>query len=386
MENARATKKSELRYRRLFEAAQDGILILEAATGKITEVNPFLIKMLGYSHAEFIDKHLWEVGAFQDIQASREAFEALQANKYIRYEDLPLKAKDGRLIQVEFVSNVYRVGRQKVIQCNIRNITERKQAQAALQRLNAELEARIAARTRELRQAQEQLLRQEKLAVLGQMAGSVGHELRNPLGIISNAVYYLKLIQPEAEAKVKEYLGLIESETRNAEKIIGDLLDFARIKSADLLDSEPVALAELVGRTLERYPPPEGVQVKLNFPAALPKVWIDRRQISQVLGNLILNAYQAMTSGGKLTISARQKGAMVAIDLADTGSGVALENMQKLFEPLFTTKDKGIGLGLTISQTLTEANGGNIEFKSRAGQGTTFTVWLPIHLSEASVS
>lgn len=130
--NEQKMKTSELRYRRLFEAAQDGILILDAETGAISDVNPFLIKMLGYSREEFIKKKLWEVGAFKDVEASQKAFEALQKNEYIRYDDLPLKTKDGRLIQVEFVSNVYLVGEEKVIQCNIRDITERKNAQNSL--------------------------------------------------------------------------------------------------------------------------------------------------------------------------------------------------------------------------------------------------------------
>lgn len=132
MASTQEIRTSELRYRRLFEAAQDGILILDAATGAITDVNPFLIRMLGYSREELVQKMLWEVGAFSDMQASQDAFAALQEDEYIRYEDLPLRTKDGRLIDVEFVSNVYRVGDERVIQCNIRDITERKQAQDAL--------------------------------------------------------------------------------------------------------------------------------------------------------------------------------------------------------------------------------------------------------------
>ena len=127
-----ALRDSETRYRRLFEAAKDGILILDFKTGQIVDVNPFLIEMLGYTHSEFVGKKLWEIGPFKDIPASRSAFRELQTKKIIRYDDLPLETKDGRKINVEFVSNVYPVDGSQVVQCNIRDITERARAAAAL--------------------------------------------------------------------------------------------------------------------------------------------------------------------------------------------------------------------------------------------------------------
>ena len=132
--NSQEINNSELRYRRLFETAQDGILILDAKTGAITDVNPFLINMLGYSRDEFIGKKLWEVGAFKDIKASKDAFRILQKEKYIRYKDLPLLAKNGLIYPVEFISNVFMVGDEKVIQCNIRDFSEHKQILNELKR------------------------------------------------------------------------------------------------------------------------------------------------------------------------------------------------------------------------------------------------------------
>ncbi len=122
-------RESEIRYRRLFEAAQDGILILDEGRGRITDVNPFLAKLLGRTRGQLLGKKLWEIGLFQDVEKSRSAFRELKRNGYIRYEDLPLETKDGRYIDVEFVSNVYQADGIKVIQCNIRDITERKHAE-----------------------------------------------------------------------------------------------------------------------------------------------------------------------------------------------------------------------------------------------------------------
>jgi PAS domain S-box-containing protein len=263
----------------------------------------------------------------------------------------------------------------------MQDVTERKQAEKALQEYNSRLETAVKARTSELREAQEQLVRQEKLAVLGQLAGGVGHELRNPLTVILNAVYYLKLVQGDANDKIRQYHGMIEQEAHNAEKIITDLLDFARIKS---VDREPVAVPELVQRVLERFPAPQSVAVTFDWPPDLPKVFVDPRQIEQVLGNLVVNACQAMNSVGKLSVVSEQLSvdgiAWVRIAVKDTGVGIPPETMQKIFEPLFTTKTKGIGLGLAVSKKLVEANGGRIEVESAPGQGSIFTVFLPISM------
>ena len=125
-------KSSEMRYRRFFEAVRDGILIIDAETGTILDVNPFLIELLGFTHEQFLGKKLWEIGVFKDIAASKDNFKELQEKKYIRFEDLPLETADGRRIYVEFVSFVYDVEDKNVMQCNIRDITERKAAEAAL--------------------------------------------------------------------------------------------------------------------------------------------------------------------------------------------------------------------------------------------------------------
>jgi signal transduction histidine kinase len=168
---------------------------------------------------------------------------------------------------------------------------------------------------------------------------------------------------------------MIEHEVHTAQKIITDLLDFARITTAD---RQLVFLPEIVRHTLERFPASASVQVSIIIPADLPEAYADPLHMEQVLGNLVVNACQAMPDGGKLTISATYHKKLLAIAVKDTGTGITPENMQKLFEPLFTTKITGIGLGLAVSKKLAEANGGRIEVRSKAGKGSTFTLYLPV--------
>ncbi|HMJ17100.1 MAG TPA: ATP-binding protein [Gemmatimonadaceae bacterium] len=245
-----------------------------------------------------------------------------------------------------------------------------------------ELEARVTARTSELEtalgelhEAQETLVRKEKLAMLGVLAGGVGHELRNPLGVMTNAVYYLGAVLKDGPAEVKEYLGILGTQISLAEKIVGDLLDFARIRPPEF---ETVSVRQVVDEQLARAGSLEGVAVKHDFPSDLPRIRVDRIQIGQVVLNLITNALQAMNGNATLTFRGRLAAdGLVRLDVIDNGTGITPAQMERLFEPLFTTKTRGIGLGLAVSRRLAQANGGVISVESTPGAGTTMSVTLP---------
>jgi PAS domain S-box-containing protein len=258
-----------------------------------------------------------------------------------------------------------------------RDITKRKLAEEEVRRLNKELEWTVEERTKELFDAQEELVRQEKLAILGQLSGSVGHELRNPLGVMNNAIYFLKTVMTGADEIVKEYLDIIKQEIDTSQRIITDLLDFARTKTPQ---KRAVPVRELLEESLVRCALPKNVDIHSEVEEKLQSLMVDPLQVGQVFQNLITNGIQAMPNGGALCISARQaeiERGFIEICVADSGSGISPENMKKLFQPLFTTKAKGIGLGLTVCRNLTEANGGRIAVESEMGKGTRFVVLLP---------
>jgi signal transduction histidine kinase len=257
----------------------------------------------------------------------------------------------------------------------VRQNQELIQAQLELQRLNEQLETRVRERTAALRDAQEQLIRQEKLAVLGQLAGAVGHELRNPLGAISNAAYFLNMVLEEPEPEVKETLEIMEKEVKTSERIISSLLDFARAKPPTRRE---VNINNVVQEALSRIAVPENVEVVSQLDGRLPIILADPGQLVQIFGNIILNGIQAMPEGGQLVIKSEVPNPEWAtISFTDTGVGIPEENLGKLFEPLFTTKAKGIGLGLAVTKTLVEGHRGTIEVESEVGKGSTFTVKLP---------
>jgi signal transduction histidine kinase len=244
---------------------------------------------------------------------------------------------------------------------------------AEVQRTRDDLESQVQLRTRELRDAQDTIVRRERLAMLGQLSSGVGHELRNPLGVMTNSVYFLKVVLKESPPKVHEYLDIIGQQIALSEKIVSDLLDFARQKPPL---RKPTPLRPLVEAQIDRLGRRDGVRIEMRIPPDLPDVLVDPVQLGQVVFNLLTNAVQAMDGAGRVDVIATSTAGRVRFVVRDTGPGIPAENLEKVFEPLFTTKARGIGLGLAVSRTIARANGGDLTVTSTPGEGAVFTLSL----------
>ncbi|MCJ7655562.1 MAG: ATP-binding protein, partial [Dehalococcoidia bacterium] len=240
-----------------------------------------------------------------------------------------------------------------------------------------QLEKEVENRTKDLENVQEKLIRSERLAAVGELASGVGHELRNPLNVIRNCAYLLNMALTEkSDEEATNTLKVLDKQIDIANKIVSDLLDFTRIKPPTQVKAD---LKNLIDESLSWITVPEKVTVNVNLNGHLKLIKTDPEQMSRVFSNIISNAVQAINGkSGELNISTESDVDYVSILFRDTGCGIPAENLEKIFEPLFTTKPKGIGLGLAISKRLVEQNGGKIEVSSQVGKGTTFTVKLPI--------
>lgn len=250
-----------------------------------------------------------------------------------------------------------------------------KEAREKLQEYAEQLEQKVEARTRELKESQEQLLKAQRLAVIGELAGMVGHDLRNPLTSIGGAQYYLKRrLGSKADNRVREMLELIEKNIVHSNRIINDLLEYSREIKLDLSVSNPKAI---VNEALSFVEVPKNIRVK-NMAKNKPRIRVDFGKMERAFINIIKNAIDAMPKGGTLTISSKKEGSNVAFSFSDTGVGMTKETIKKLWTPLFTTKAKGMGFGLPICKRIIEAHGGSVSVKSALKKGTTFTVTVPI--------
>jgi PAS domain S-box-containing protein len=249
-----------------------------------------------------------------------------------------------------------------------------REARKKLEDYAEQLEQKVEERTAELKKSQEQLLKAQRLAVIGELAGMVGHDLRNPLTSIAGAQYYLKKrLGLEANHKIRDMIDLIERNIAYSNKIINDLLDYSREIELEISEKTPKSIVKEALRLVEI---PRNVQV-LDLTKNKPKIKVDVEKVRRVFVNLIKNAVEAMPKGGKITIKSRAKGENLEMIFSDTGVGMSKKTLERLWTPLFTTKAKGMGFGLAICKRFVEAHGGSISVSSTAGKGTTFTVTIP---------
>jgi len=372
---------SELRYRRLFEAARDGILLVDPETRQIIDVNPFLVEFLGYAYEEFIGKELFEIGLLKDEAANQAAFRELQADGYIRYDDLPLQTKDGRRVDVEFVSNIYQEGDQRVIQCNVRDITARKKTECALRaakeqlsRHAAELEATVQLRTTELRLSNTQL---------ETFVYSIAHDLRAPLRTMQG--FSQLLVQDHAadlNEQGKDYANFIDTAAQTMDRLLTDLLAFSHVSQQKIelaaVELEAVVKSALAGCETEILES----QARVKAISPWPAVRAHATTLRQVLVNLIGNAVKFVSGKTpRVRLYAEElPGGIVRIWVEDNGIGVPAEFQERIFQVfqrLHPTGYAGTGIGLAIVQKGVERMGGRAGVESAPGGGSRFWVELP---------
>jgi two-component system, cell cycle sensor histidine kinase and response regulator CckA len=361
---------SEAKYRRLFEVAKDGILILDAKTGRILDVNPFLMKLLDYPRSYFLGRGLSEIGLFSDVEAFRNAFQELKDKRYIRYEDLPLKSKDGRAIRVEFVSNIYGKKTKQVIQCDIRDVSAGKDTEQSGQRL----------------------LQAQKMEAVGQLAAGAAHDFNSFLQVILS---YSEILQQRADLpeQVRTMVAKIQDAGASAKNLTQRLLGFSHHQ---VIEPTFMDLNEAVIHIKTLFGGLMGADIELEFSLSLDlgAIKADPHQVEQVLMNLAINARDAMPNGGKIIFETEnveiediytaqrvhiRAGRYVMLTVRDTGAGMDLETQAHAFEPFFSTKaaDKGTGLGLAIVFSIVSQCGGGVSVFSLRDQGTTFTIHFP---------
>ena len=369
MEDSSDRKRAaEAKYRRLFESAKDGIVIINGETGEVTDINPYLISLTGFERSDLIGKKLWETDPFREM-VDVNAWERLHKNGIVKLPDIPLKTNDQRRIDVEVVANMYKEGSQSVAQFNLRDITDRKQ----------------------LDQQMQQTARLESLGIL---AGGIAHDFNNLLaGILGNAGLALSDAPPGSE--YHSALKDIVHASQRAADLTSQMLAYA---GKGRVVVRPLDLSETVNDILSliRSSIPKSVELSLNLAKGLPFVQADSGQMQQVIMNLIINGAEAIEGGGgrvqvitgqevltadeirsTFASSELRPGVFVTVEVRDNGRGMDNATQQRIFDPFFTTKFTGRGLGLASVLGIIKGHQGAIRIQSALGQGSSFKVWLP---------
>ncbi len=370
--------RSTLGKMELALGAIDDAIVWTGQDGRVQWANAVFSRLLWRPYVEFVGKPLDELLTLEQdgrpLDASRHPVRRLYQGE-TKIVGIYRFYSEGKDLMLEISGLAVSIGSDRTLILVMRDVTERVNAELAMEKAN-----------RELRETQDKVIRSEKLASIGQLASGVGHELRNPLAAIRNAVYYVRDAVKESalvkeDPSLVEFLDMADREIQSATRIIGDLLDFARTPQLVL---QPTDINALLIEAKGMIEIPSVVRVIERLGVDLPLMTVDRERMRQVFMNLLQNAVQAMPKEGEVYISTKIAGLpgdstsrFLFIEIRDTGLGITDSDRRKIFEPLFTTKAKGTGLGLPICLGIVHTHGGEITVESRAGAGATFIVRLP---------
>ncbi|MCM2374331.1 two-component system sensor histidine kinase NtrB [Aporhodopirellula aestuarii] len=386
----------------LLNTAVDAIIIMNSV-GTIRIVNAAMERMFGYSEEEVVGKNVSMLMPSPD----RERHDGYLANYRKGGQrniigigrEVNGRRKNGTVFPLHLAVSELEYDGEVLFTGILRDITDLKKAQTDLAAINADLEQRVEERTQQLRAAQSELVKKEKLATLGQVAGGIAHEIRNPLNAVKTSAYFLQHARNLTPEKLTEHLQRIDRQVSVIDNVISALTDVVRMPAPR---SMACPLKEMMSDAIESSSLGPAIEVDNRISESLPSLLVDQNQMPIAFQNLIRNARDAMSSGGRLTLDAElvdstndrlavdvdeeapvesassEVSKRIMVTIADTGSGIAADRIDQIMEPFFSTKARGMGLGLAITKAIVEKNNGNITVESTPGQGTKFRIVLPV--------
>jgi two-component system sensor kinase FixL len=368
-------EQMESRLSAILNNAVDAIITIDEL-GIIESANPATKTLFGYTEQDLIGKNVKILmpPPFRDghdgyLRSYRETSVA----KIIGMgREVVGRRSDGSTFPLHLAVSEIWLGERRIFTGIIRDVSDLKEAERRLQELNEVLESRVAERTRELHDAQAELVMKEKLATLGQVSGGIAHEIRNPLNAVKTSIYYLMHAKHRSPEKTTEHLERIDRQVTLIDNVITALSDVARMPEPNRI---PVRVEDLVLSIVNEVGLPVNIEVTIDIPLDL-FVLADEHQIPIVLRNIVRNARDAMPEGGTLEITASEETNKIRVNVCDSGTGIPPGQVQHIMEPLYSTKARGMGLGLAISRAIVDKNGGELIVESEIGVGSTFTVIL----------
>lgn len=347
-------REQEASYRQAVDNAPAAIFRVDCDFGSIVGASKVAIRLVQLGHEEIVGKRFWDLVPAEERQRARRLLEEARQRSHARRDDLHLLRRDGERVPVFVNAGLIEYAGQRFFQVICVDISERKRLES-------------------------QLIQSEKMAAIGQLAAGIAHEIRNPLGIIANALFDLRELLAPGQPEVEEDLRIALEEMRRVQEIIDNLLEFSRTSRAEIEIVDVNALLRKTLQLMQRSLQNHGVRVHTEF-GDVGLCVANQNALRQVFLNLITNAVQAMPNGGELRIRTASVGNdRIRMDVADTGVGIPPEHMRDIFNPFFTTKEpgQGTGLGLSVVHSVVKRFHGEIRVRSEVNRGTTFTIELP---------